>query len=98
MDDKIAKRLKPFDASATLGDPELLFKTFIDCLKDGDGEAAQEVLAEGLAVMNKSALSREYGISRRSLYNLITYRSSPSLELVAKACRALRLEAAKKRR
>lgn len=97
MADNIAG-LKPFDASKTLGDPDKVLAAFVSCLKEGDGEAAQEVLAGGLAYLNKSALARDYKIPRRSLYNLMTYRASPSLKLVAQACRALCLEAAKKKR
>lgn len=87
-------RLVDFDSSASLRDPEGIFETFMNCLKEGDDEAAVEVLAAGLRYANKSAFSRRHGISRRTLYNFLGKSGSPSLDLVAKVCRAIRDEAA----
>ena len=70
----------------------------MDCLREGDGGAAAEVLAGGLRYMNKAKLARRYGIPRRTAYNLIDGKSVPSLELVAKVCQAIRLEAADRSR
>jgi DNA-binding phage protein len=84
-----AARLEPHDPARTLRDPELVFRAFLDCLKEGDSRAAREVLAGGLRHMNKSQLSRRHGIPRRTLYNLLDRRSSPTLDLVAKVCRAI---------
>ena len=87
-------RLHEHDTSVALGDPALIFRTFVECLKEGDAEAAAEVLAGGLNHLNKSQMSRRYDIPRRTIYNLLARKSSPSLDLVAKACRAICQEAA----
>lgn len=89
-------RLLDHDTSATLGDPGLVFETFMQCLKEGDAESAREVLAASLRHLNKSYLERRYHIPRRTAYNLLDKKSVPSLELVAKVCLAIKQEAARK--
>ncbi|MBI5200124.1 MAG: hypothetical protein HY925_00940 [Elusimicrobia bacterium] len=84
--------LRKHDTSATLRNPKLVFKTFMECLEEGDGEAAREVLAASLWQLNKSRLERRYGIPRRTIYNLLTRKTAPSLDLVAKVCHAIREE------
>lgn len=88
-------RLEKHDTARTLGDPGLVFRTFMECLQEGDSRAAREVLAGGLRHLNKSRLSRLHDIPRRTLYNLLDRRSSPTLDLVAKVCRAIQAESAK---
>jgi DNA-binding phage protein len=85
-------RLLEHDTSATLSHPNLVFKTFMDCLKEGDAEAAREVLAASLHHLNKSHLARRYDIPRRTAYNLLSKKSAPNLELIAKICLAIRKE------
>ena len=85
-------RLLEHDAGKTLGDSELVFKTFMECLAEGDAEAAAEVLAASLRHLNKTHLAKRHHIPRRSAYNLLTGKSAPNLTLVAKICKALRAE------
>jgi probable addiction module antidote protein len=86
---KIKSGLVDYDPSESLRDPEGIFETFMDCLREGDDTAAVEVLSAGLRYANKSRFARRHGISRRTLYNFLGKSGSPSLELVAKVCRAL---------
>lgn len=83
-----------FKAEEYLSDPNGILVAFAQCLAEGEHGEAQGLLASGLKHMNKSRLSKRYGIPRRTIYNLMDARHSPSLELVAKVCRALTLEAA----
>lgn len=80
------------DTSVTLSNPKLVFKTFMECLKEGDSESAREVLAASLRHLNKSQLEKRYHIPRRTTYNLLSRKVVPSLELVAKVCQAIRYE------
>jgi DNA-binding phage protein len=88
--------LEEHDTSKTLGNPEIVFAAFMDCLQEGDHVAAREILAGGLRHMNKSKLSRSHRIPRRTLYNLFDSKSAPGLDLVAKVCRAIRQESARR--
>ena len=85
-------RLLDHDTSATLSNPNLVFKTFMECLKEGDAESACEVLAASLRHLNKTHLERRYHIPRRTAYNLLARKSTPNLDLVAKVCQAIRAE------
>lgn len=85
-------RLMEHDTSKTLGNPNLVFKTFMECLEEGDAESAREVLAASLRYLNKAHLQRRYRIPRRTVYNLLARKGAPSLELVAKVCHAIRQE------
>ena len=85
-------KLMEHDTSATLSNPNLVFRTFMECLEEGDGEAAREVLAASLRHLNKAHLQRRYQIPRRTAYNLLSKKTAPSLDLVAKVCRAIREE------
>lgn len=89
-------RLLKHDTSATLGDVDLVFKTFLACLIEGDVDSAREVLAASLRHLNKTELERRYHIPRRTTYNLLDKKCVPSLELVAKACLAIKQEAVRR--
>ena len=84
--------LTRFDPSTDLGDPEGILDAFVQCLQEGEHVEAQQILASGLKHMNKSHLSKRYGIARRTLYNLMDAKRSPTLESVAKVWHALRQE------
>ncbi len=84
------------DTSITLRNHRLVFDTFMECLEEGDYQAAREVLAASLKYMNKSQLERRYHIPRRTAYNLMSKKSLPSLDLVAKVCHAIRQESLRK--
>ena len=85
-------KLLDHDTSVTLGNPRLVFKTFMECLEEGDSQSAREVLAASLRHLNKSHLEKRYHIPRRTAYNLLSRKVVPSLELVAKVCQAIRQE------
>ena len=84
--------LEEHDTSKILGNPEIVFAAFMDCLQEGDHVAAREILTGGLRHMNKTKLSRSHGIPRRTLYNFFDGNAAPGLDLVAKVCRAIRRE------
>ena len=90
-------RLLDHDTSVTLSNPRLVFKTFMVCLEEGDSVSAREVLAASLRHMNKVQLERRYHIPRRTAYNLLDRKGAPSLDLVAKVCRAIREEYSRKK-
>ena len=88
----VKRRLLVHDSSKTLSDPDLIFRTFIDCLREGDPESAREVLAGGLRQLKKSHLESRYRIPRRTAYNLLDKKANPGLNLIAKVCQAINRE------
>lgn len=85
-------RLLDHDTSITLSNPKLVFRTFMECLEEGDSQSAREVLAASLRHLNKSHLEKRYHIPRRTTYNLLSKKIVPSLDLVAKVCQAIHQE------
>ncbi len=85
-------RLSDFDTSVHLRNPRIVFQTFLECLEEGDAEAACDVLIGGLRYMNKSHLEKRYRIPRRTIYNLMDRKSQPGLDMVAKVCHAIKKE------
>lgn len=88
----VKRKLLVHDSAKTLSDPDLVFRTFIDCLREGDSESAREVLAAGLRHLKKSHLETRYRIPRRTAYNLLDKKANPSLGLIAKVCQAITQE------
>ncbi len=82
-------KLLDHDTSVTLSHPKLVFKTFMECLEEGDSVSAREVLAASLRHLNKSRLAKHYHIPRRTAYNLLNRKGTPNLDLVAKVCQAI---------
>ena len=89
-------KLHKHDTSKTLGDFDLVLKTFSERLADGDEEGAREVLAASLHHVNKVKLAEDHGIPRRTTYNLLDKNGNPTLSLVAKIFKALKKESAAK--
>lgn len=96
---KAAQRLQlsDHDTSKTLGDVDLVLRTFMECLQEGDAESAREILAASLRHLNKSELARRYHIPRRTTYNLLDKKSLPTLSLIAKICHAIKQESSRPR-
>lgn len=80
-----------YDYSAT---SELVTRKFIseaiaDALIDGDAEAIREILLSHLEQVHKDHFYKVAGISRRALFKLMEPRANPTLESLAKVCKAL---------
>ncbi|MFH1726149.1 MAG: hypothetical protein ABII00_16190 [Elusimicrobiota bacterium] len=82
-------RLYGHDTSRTVATPDRVLAAFTACMKEGDHEAALEILAASLRHLNKAKLARRYNIPRRTAYNLLQKRSMPGLDLIAKVCHAI---------
>ena len=90
----VRARLHDHDTSRTLARPDLVFKAFTECMKQGDHLAALEILAGSLRHLNKARLARRYDVPRRTVYNLLQKKSIPGLDVIAKVCHAIHAEAA----
>ncbi len=80
-----------YDYSATL---ELVNRKFIseaiaDALLDGDADAVREILLAYLEQVHKDHFYKDAGISRRALFKLMEPNANPTLESLAKVCKAL---------
>ena len=89
---KLKADLKPkkFKAAKRIRDKKYISKALWDSLQAGDVDAFKEILRTHLELTNKEEIARETGISRRSLYRMLSDEGNPTLEnisrLVSKIC------------
>lgn len=89
---KLKKGIRPkkFQATKRMKDKKYLSKALWDSLQAGDVDAFKEILRTHLELTNKEEIARETGISRRSLFRMLSDEGNPTLEniskLVSKIC------------
>ncbi len=86
------KSTRPFAATRDriLGDPETAAVYLEECLADGNIELFQEALKHvARAQGGMSAVSKQTGLNRESLYRALSKKGKPQLETTAKVLAAL---------
>ena len=68
---------------------ETLSEALVACLMEGDTQAFKEVLHAFLEANNKVQIAKKMGISRKTLYNLISDQGNPTLNNIAKLLKAV---------
>lgn len=86
---QVRDRAVAYSAAAELADRKFISEAIADALLDGDAEAVREILLAHLEHVHKDNFYKEAGISRRALYKLMEPNANPTLESLAKVCRAL---------
>jgi probable addiction module antidote protein len=82
--------VRGYDAAACFRDPGQVFEALIDALKSGDADAFKEILSAYLEVTNKDAFVRASGISRRTLFRMLSPEGNPTLDNITKVVSALK--------
>lgn len=88
-------RLKPdsqvydHSALAQLKNPHFIARAIADALMDGDADAIREILFAHLEQVHKENFFKDAGISRRAMFKLMQPNANPTLESLAKVCKAL---------
>jgi probable addiction module antidote protein len=82
--------IEVYDPETRFRDPSKVFDALIDALKSGDGDAFKEILAAYLDVANKDKFSRVSGISRRTLFRMLSPSGNPTLDNITKVVSALK--------
>jgi probable addiction module antidote protein len=59
-------------------------KALWECLKTNDPEGFKEILKAHLELRNKENLTQKTGISRRTLYRMLSKRGNPTLQNISK--------------
>jgi len=86
---KTREGLTVSNASARMRDKNLIAAALWECLKDDDVESFKELLRHHLELMNKDNLAKKIGISRRTLFRMLSPEGNPTLENVSKIVHAL---------
>lgn len=90
---KVGSRVYDYSATSELANRKFISAAIADALIDGDADAVREILFAHLEHVHKDQFYKNAGISRRTLFKLMEPNSNPTLESLAKVCKAL-MEAA----
>lgn len=78
-----------YSAASELSNRKFVSEAIADALIDGDAEAIREILLSHLEQVHKDNFYKDAGISRRALFKLMEPNANPTLESLAKVCKAL---------
>jgi DNA-binding phage protein len=78
-----------YSAASELANRKFISDAIADALLDGDADAVREILLAHLEQVHKDNFYKEAGISRRALFKLMEPKANPTLESLAKVCKAL---------
>lgn len=86
---KSGVKAEEYSPSSELANRKFISDAIADALLDGDADAVREILLAHLEQIHKDNFYKEAGISRRALYKLMEPDANPTLESLAKVCKAL---------
>ena len=78
-----------YSAASEMANRKFISEAIADALIDGDADAIREILLSHLEQVHKDKFYKEAGISRRALFKLMEPNANPTLESLAKICKAL---------
>jgi DNA-binding phage protein len=78
-----------YSAASELANCKFISEAIADALIDGDADAIREILLSHLEQVCKDHFYKDAGISRRALFKLMEPNANPTLESLAKVCKAL---------
>ena len=78
-----------YSAVAELKNRKFIAEAIADSLIDGDADAVREILIAHLEQVHKDKFYKDAGVSRRALFKLMEPNANPTLESLAKVCKAL---------
>ena len=86
---KASGRAYDYSAASELANRKFISEAIADALIDGDADAVREILLSHLEQVHKDHFYKDAGISRRALFKLMEPNANPTLESLAKVCKAL---------
>jgi probable addiction module antidote protein len=86
---KSGSQASDYSALSELANRKFISEAIADALIDGDAEAVREILLSHLEQVRKDHFYKDAGISRRALFKLMEPNANPTLESLAKVCKAL---------
>ena len=81
---KKGQNLKRFGAKERMQDKKSISKALWECLETNDVDGFKEILRSHLELSNKDGIAKATGISRRSLYRMLSDEGNPTLENISK--------------
>jgi probable addiction module antidote protein len=87
-----APKTQPFDAAEHLRDDDDIAEYLRQVLEEGDPGELAEALGTAAKARGMSAVARQAGIGRESLYRALRAGADPRFETVQRVCAALGLK------
>ena len=76
--------LKKFSATKRMKNKKLISKALWECLISSDIDGFKDILRTYLELTNKEEISKEIGISRRTLFRMLSDQGNPTLSNISK--------------
>ena len=86
---KAGSKAYDYSAVSELASRKFASDAIADALLDGDADAVREILLAHLEHVHKDNFYKKAGISRRAMFKLMEPKANPTLESLAKICKAL---------
>ncbi len=86
---KVGSQAYDYSAASEMANRKFISEAIADALIDGDADAVREILLAHLEQVHKDHFYKRAGISRRALFKLMEPNANPTLESLAKVCKAL---------
>ena len=77
-------RLKKFNVTSKMKNKEYISKALWECLVASDIDGFKEILKTHVELINKEELVKITGISRRTLFRMLSEKGNPTLENISK--------------
>lgn len=81
---KNKEKLSSFGATKRMKDKEYISQALWDCLVANDTDGFKEILRAHLELINKDEFAEEAGISRRTLFRMLSDEGNPTLDNISK--------------
>lgn len=81
---KNKKELSSFEPSKRIRNKKYISKALWDCLIADDTEGFKEILRAHLELINKDELAKSAGLSRRTLFRMLSDEGNPTLDNISK--------------
>ena len=85
-------KLRPYDPSRTLRDPNFVREAILEALTEGDFEAVIEIYRAHLRVLNRTHAAKELRVSRQYVHRMLKAPNTPSLRTFAAFMKLLERE------
>ena len=77
-------KFKKLNAITKIKDKEYISKALWECLVASDIDGFKEILRTHLELVNKDEIAEETGLSRRTLFRMLSDEGNPTLENISK--------------
>ena len=91
---KPGAKVRPYDPTITLRDPEFIREAILEALREGDYESVIDIYRAHLRVLNRTRAAGALKVSRQYVHKMLKASNTPSLRTFTAFMKMLALEGA----